>query len=58
MSATPQVVKLPAPQSGPTSRVVFTQGGKGGVGKTAFTTMLVEWYRRAQHASRVNRYGH
>jgi hypothetical protein len=28
----------------PKSRVVFTQGGKGGVGKTAFTTLLVEWY--------------
>ena len=28
----------------PLSRVVFTQGGKGGTGKTAFTTMLVEWY--------------
>lgn len=28
----------------PTSRVVFTQGGKGGVGKTAFTSLLVEWY--------------
>ena len=28
------------------SRIVFTQGGKGGVGKTAFTTLLVEWYAR------------
>jgi len=27
---------------------VFTQGGKGGVGKTAFTTMLVEWYAAHQ----------
>ncbi len=26
------------------SRVVFTQGGKGGVGKTAFTSLLCEWY--------------
>jgi hypothetical protein len=25
----------------PKSRVVFTQGGKGGVGKTAFASMLV-----------------
>jgi hypothetical protein len=39
-----QVVELPVPQGDPTSRVVFTQGGKGGVGKTAFSTMLVEWY--------------
>ena len=44
MSATQQVVELQVPQSGPTSRIVFTQGGKGGVGKTAFSTMLVEWY--------------
>lgn len=29
-----------------TSRIVFTQGGKGGVGKTAFTSLLVEWYAR------------
>ncbi len=28
----------------PSSRVIFTQGGKGGVGKTAFTTGLVEWF--------------
>jgi hypothetical protein len=27
------------------SLVVFTQGGKGGVGKTAFASMLVEWYQ-------------
>jgi MinD-like ATPase involved in chromosome partitioning or flagellar assembly len=26
------------------SRIVFTQGGKGGTGKTAFTSLLVEWY--------------
>ena len=44
MSATQHIVELPVPESGPTSRIVFTQGGKGGVGKTAFTTMLVEWY--------------
>ena len=25
---------------------MFTQGGKGGVGKSAFATMLVEWYRK------------
>jgi hypothetical protein len=28
----------------PASRVVFTEGGKGGVGKTAFASLLVEWY--------------
>ena len=27
------------------ARIVFTQGGKGGVGKTAFASMLVEWYK-------------
>jgi MinD-like ATPase involved in chromosome partitioning or flagellar assembly len=32
----------PVPE--PSSRVIFTQGGKGGVGKTAFTTGLVEWF--------------
>ena len=35
----------------PTSRVIFTQPGKGGVGKTAFMTMLVEWY--AAHQTEV-----
>lgn len=43
--ATPSpVVEIPVRQMKPTSRVVFTQGGKGGVGKTAFSTLLVEWY--------------
>lgn len=28
----------------PTSRIIFTQGGKGGVGKTAFVAGLVEWF--------------
>ncbi len=27
-----------------TGRVIFTEGGKGGVGKTAFMTMLVDWF--------------
>jgi hypothetical protein len=36
--------QLAAPSTDQKSRVVFTQGGKGGVGKTAFTTLLVEWY--------------
>lgn len=28
----------------PSSRVIFTEGGKGGVGKTAFVAALVEWF--------------
>src|ERR1700751_6426714 len=32
----------PVPE--PSSRVIFTEGGKGGVGKTAFSTALVEWF--------------
>ncbi|MDQ2840125.1 MAG: hypothetical protein M3Y72_03620 [Acidobacteriota bacterium] len=32
------------PVSAPTRRVIFTQGGKGGVGKTMFMTGLVEWF--------------
>jgi hypothetical protein len=42
MAAVPQIVEFP--QGGVTSRIVFTQGGKGGVGKTALATMLAEWY--------------
>jgi hypothetical protein len=42
MATAPQIVKFP--QSGITSRIVFTQGGKGGIEKTAFATMLAEWY--------------
>ena len=39
---------IPAPvvAAGPSSRIVFTQGGKGGVGKTAFTSLLVDWYAK------------
>jgi MinD-like ATPase involved in chromosome partitioning or flagellar assembly len=37
-------VEAPIPQQPKTGRIVFTQGGKGGVGKTAFTSLLVEWY--------------
>lgn len=44
--ATASVVEIPARQAKPTARIVFTQGGKGGVGKSAFSTMLVEWYRK------------
>ncbi len=36
---------IPLPQAEPVSRVVFTQGGKGGVGKTVVTSGLVEWYQ-------------
>jgi hypothetical protein len=42
--ATAEAFAVPARQAEPTSRVVFTEGGKGGVGKTAFTSALVEWY--------------
>jgi len=39
--ATPSpVVEIPMRQMKPTSRVVFTQGGKGGVGKTTTTAAL------------------
>lgn len=34
---------VPAPLE-PSSRVIFSQGGKGGVGKTSFMTALVEWF--------------
>jgi len=49
MSATPQIelADMPAKQQSlPNSRIVFTQGGKGGVGKTAFASLLVEWYAK------------
>jgi hypothetical protein len=36
---------MPLREAQPTSRIAFLQGGKGGVGKTAFATMLIEWYR-------------
>jgi hypothetical protein len=29
----------------PAARVVFTEGGKGGVGKTAVATILADWYQ-------------
>ncbi len=32
------------PVPAPTSRVIFTQGGKGGVGKTSVATGFVEWF--------------
>ena len=42
-----ELVEVPvARETTITSRIVFTQGGKGGVGKTAFTSLLVEWYAR------------
>ena len=44
MSSAPAVQSIPAPSS----RVIFTEGGKGGVGKTAFTTGLVEWFEAHQ----------
>jgi MinD-like ATPase involved in chromosome partitioning or flagellar assembly len=42
MASASQPIRDPEPA--PTGRVIFTQGGKGGVGKTAFTTGLVEWF--------------
>ena len=44
MAAAVAQIPVPVQKTEPTSRVVFTQGGKGGTGKTAFATMLVEWY--------------
>jgi Mrp family chromosome partitioning ATPase len=44
MATASSVVDISVRSTKPTSRVVFTQGGKGGVGKTAFSTLLVEWY--------------
>jgi MinD-like ATPase involved in chromosome partitioning or flagellar assembly len=38
------LVDTPESQLKNMGRVVFTEGGKGGVGKTAFTSLLVEWY--------------
>src|SRR5690349_21565321 len=42
--ATAEATAIPIRKSKPSSRVIFTEGGKGGVGKTAFTSLLVEWY--------------
>ncbi|HEX4166646.1 MAG TPA: hypothetical protein VHZ55_14355 [Bryobacteraceae bacterium] len=39
-----EAIARPVRNTEPISRVVFTEGGKGGVGKTAFTSLLVEWY--------------
>ena len=44
--ASAAVVELPIREAKPTGRIVYTQGGKGGVGKSALITMLVEWYRK------------
>ena len=44
MAIASQVIEDLGYQTRPTGRIVFTQGGKGGVGKTAFSTLLVEWY--------------
>ena len=44
--ATAEAIAIPIRKSQPSSRVIFTEGGKGGVGKTAFTSMLVEWYAK------------
>jgi MinD-like ATPase involved in chromosome partitioning or flagellar assembly len=44
MATASAIVETPVREVTPSSRIVFTQGGKGGVGKTAFSTLLVEWY--------------
>jgi MinD-like ATPase involved in chromosome partitioning or flagellar assembly len=46
MMATAEAIAIPIRKNQPSSRVIFTEGGKGGVGKTAFTSLLVEWYRK------------
>jgi hypothetical protein len=45
MGTTALLLEAPVREAQPTSRIAFLQGGKGGVGKTAFATMLIEWYR-------------
>jgi MinD-like ATPase involved in chromosome partitioning or flagellar assembly len=50
MATTAAVIDIQTSKAPVSSRIVFTEGGKGGVGKTAFTTALAEWYR-AQHVS-------
>jgi hypothetical protein len=45
-TSTTEVLTERGVQGPPAARVIFTQGGKGGVGKTALATMLVEWYRQ------------
>lgn len=42
-SATKEALKFPAPA--PTGRVIFTEGGKGGLGKSTFMAGLIEWYQ-------------
>jgi hypothetical protein len=37
--------KLPTAPLSKRPRIVFTQGGKGGVGKTDLSLSLVSWYR-------------
>jgi MinD-like ATPase involved in chromosome partitioning or flagellar assembly len=36
---------IPIVEPGPTSRVIFTEGGKGGVGKTGLAVALVDWFQ-------------
>ena len=45
MATESSTIENPIRQTAPNSRIAFLQGGKGGVGKTAFATMLIEWYR-------------
>jgi len=45
MATAAPLIEMTGREAQPTSRIAFLQGGKGGVGKTAFATMLIEWYR-------------
>jgi len=44
MATASKVLDIPDHTARPISRVVMTEGGKGGTGKTAFASLLVEWY--------------
>ncbi len=48
MATAPEPALIAQTQPAPTSRVIFTQGGKGGVGKTTFMSGLVEWFDKHQ----------
>jgi Mrp family chromosome partitioning ATPase len=44
MATASKVLDIPNHTARPISRVVMTEGGKGGTGKTAFASLLVERY--------------
>ena len=46
--ASTQLVNLgPSQSDSPSKRVIFSMGGKGGVGKTGVMTLLAEWFQTA-----------